>query len=364
MKTLFSILAIGALIAVLTTLAFAQVPQMINYQGKLTKTSGAPLDTTIQITFCIYPDPITLNPLWCDTQMVVVEKGVFSVLLGSLHLIPGSVFDGNVRYLGVKVGNDPEMPRKPMVSVGYAYKADTADYAKAAPSVSDNDWVIEGDTIYHLNGKVGIGTNNPTAKLDVLDSTNSAIAIKGMATMGDGAKYGGSFYAVQYGDYNIGVLARGGCLGLPAHPASSGNIGIWAIDGSDGMGHSIPNGNWAGYFTGEVRITDTLKVDAPIKFDFNYDSGWRALSAGGTLTLTHGLGGDASKYVVFLTGKASDGTIHNQNYGMDCAAGSCYGAYWKGLTNQQITVVRKAQDGGTAPDGDWASVMVRILKNQ
>jgi hypothetical protein len=43
MKSLFQIFVIGALVAVLTTLASAQVPPMINYQGKLTTPSGAPL---------------------------------------------------------------------------------------------------------------------------------------------------------------------------------------------------------------------------------------------------------------------------------------------------------------------------------
>ena len=142
MKLSFQIFVIGALVAALTTLAFAAVPPMINYQGKLTKPTGAPLDMTTQMIFCIYADPITLNPLWCDTQSaVVVEKGVFNVLLGSQHPIPDSVFDGNVRYLGVKVGNDAEItPRKPMVSVGYAY--------------TDGDWTINGNNIYSLHRNV------------------------------------------------------------------------------------------------------------------------------------------------------------------------------------------------------------------
>lgn len=33
--------------------------------------------------------------------------------------------------------------------------------------VDDNDWVVNGDTVYHGNGAVGIGTGHPQAKLDV-----------------------------------------------------------------------------------------------------------------------------------------------------------------------------------------------------
>jgi hypothetical protein len=107
----------------------AQVPQMINYQGKLTMPGTCALDTTISMTFKIYADPTTPTSLWSETQSsVTVEDGIFNVLLGSVNSIPTSVFNGSTRYLGIKVGGDSEMsPRTPMVSVGYAYTAENAD---------------------------------------------------------------------------------------------------------------------------------------------------------------------------------------------------------------------------------------------
>jgi len=91
---------------------------------------------------------------------VAVEKGIFSVLLGSGNPIPDSVFDGNVRYLGTKVGNDPEMtPRKSIVSVAYAFKslqADTADQVRKG----DKDWTFRvtdtADTTLITGGAWGI----------------------------------------------------------------------------------------------------------------------------------------------------------------------------------------------------------------
>jgi len=109
--------------------AQAEVPKLINYQGKLTTPQGAPLDTTVSMQFSIYPDSTGGDPLWTETQASVkVDKGIFNVLLGSVNEIPESVFTGNIRYLGVKVGGDPEMtPRKAIVSVGYAYNSDKVD---------------------------------------------------------------------------------------------------------------------------------------------------------------------------------------------------------------------------------------------
>jgi hypothetical protein len=148
MKRSIQILVIGALVAVLSTLAFAAVPPMINYQGKLTNASGAPVNDTLQVIFTIYADEAGTTPLWTETQTAVeILKGVFNVLLGNVTPIPYSVFDGSARYLGVKVGGDPEITqRKKMVSVAYAYKSfesDTADYARAgAGGGGDNDWVF------------------------------------------------------------------------------------------------------------------------------------------------------------------------------------------------------------------------------
>ena len=114
--------------------AQAEVPKLINYQGKLTTPQGAPVDTTVPMQFSIYSDSTGGDSLWSETQpSVKVDKGIFNVLLGSVTEIPESVFTGAIRYLGVKVGDDPEMtPRRQIVSVSYAYKANSSNQADNA----------------------------------------------------------------------------------------------------------------------------------------------------------------------------------------------------------------------------------------
>jgi hypothetical protein len=154
MKSKLVFMVLGLLL-VLFSYSSAQVPQLMNYQGKLTDASGAPVNDTVQMVFSIYSDEGGVNQLWTETQTtVIIEKGVFNVLLGSETPIPYSVFDGSTRYLGVAIGGDPEItPRKAMVSVPYAFRAGSG-------GGTDNDWtfhVTDGnDTTLITGGAWGI----------------------------------------------------------------------------------------------------------------------------------------------------------------------------------------------------------------
>jgi len=128
-----------------------QVPHMINYQGILNDpTTGAPIDTTQTMVFSIYGPSNPVVAIWQETQNnVLIENGYFSVMLGSVTPIPPDVFEGDEKYLGVKVGDDPEMtPRQRIYSVGYAFKAENTDKV-AGQTLSSNDGSVNesGDPV-------------------------------------------------------------------------------------------------------------------------------------------------------------------------------------------------------------------------
>lgn len=133
----FALPLAGVVIFLVASVSSADVPHMINYQGKLTTASGGCLNDTVQMTFTIYSDSLGVSPDWTETQTeVVVKEGIFNVLLGSVDSIPESVFTGEIRFLGVAVGSDAEMtPRKAIVTVGYAYQAQNSDRAADADMV-------------------------------------------------------------------------------------------------------------------------------------------------------------------------------------------------------------------------------------
>ncbi len=215
----------------LSIITYADVPKMINYQGKITRPSGALVDTITTMVFSVYADSTGGTALWTETQTVDVQYGVFSVLLGSVNPILDSVFNGDVRYLGITVVGDSEMtPRKAIVSVGYAYHSGTADTAYFA--MPDADWTIKGDTIYHVNGNVGIGTTTPDRELDiaghsgrlrVLGRYSMAEAI--LETLGDG----GVQWQLQTGNNASTMNGRFRLLGGPNEWLTilpGGNVGI------------------------------------------------------------------------------------------------------------------------------------------
>jgi hypothetical protein len=327
MKRLIQILVVGALVTVLTTLVFAAVPPMINYQGKLTNTSGAPVNDTLQMVFSIYDLPAGGNVLWTETQgAVIIEKGVFNVLLGSVDSIPYSVFDGSTRYLGVKVGDDPEItPRKPMVSVGYAYKAfeaDTADYARV--SMPDADWTIVGDTIYHLNGNVGIGTTSPNEQLEITGNLRlpATTATAGIIMVGadrfiHNYGYVNTFVGVNAGNLSMtGVFntANGyealysnttgyfntanGAVALHSNTAGSQNTanGVYALYSNTTGSVNTANGydalhsNTTGYFN---TANGVLALSANTTGYYNTALGYAAGVSSGDLTNATAIGYDA-----------------------------------------------------------------------
>ncbi|MCK4415018.1 MAG: hypothetical protein KAY32_15910 [Candidatus Eisenbacteria sp.] len=163
---------VAAGILLIASIASAEPPRLVNYQGVLTDTGGEPLSGPRDLTFRIYPDSASATPdLWSEEHLgVELTDGLFHVILGSVINLPDDLFGSAERWLGVQVGGDPEMtPRMRMTSVPYALRAAVADSALVGVAVADADWVITGRDMYAaVPGSVGVGTSDPLARLHVV----------------------------------------------------------------------------------------------------------------------------------------------------------------------------------------------------
>jgi hypothetical protein len=102
------------------------IPPELTYQAYLETTDGTPVDGSRKLTFSLY-DP-TGRMLWQENQVVMIDEGVFTAVLGS---DPDNRLDGGQFRLplsiGVQVGNEPELPRQPLATAPYAFRAQSVE---------------------------------------------------------------------------------------------------------------------------------------------------------------------------------------------------------------------------------------------
>jgi len=190
-RIIFVTVAIAAATLALTSIAAALVPSQMHYQGYLSAPEGSPLDTTLSMTFTIYDDSLGSNVIWTETQpSIVVGEGLFNVLLGSVAPVTDNVFLESARWLGIAVDPDPDIiPRTKLVTVPYAFTVSTVDGASGGNIFGDlqlhsilavgehggeggrveitdgtSDVIVADGT----SGRMGIGTNTPSERLQVV----------------------------------------------------------------------------------------------------------------------------------------------------------------------------------------------------
>lgn len=214
----FSILLLLALAPLARAQTVAGAPATIDYQGQVLDTSGnvlAPLaPTNYTMQFRIYNQQAGGSVIWAESQIVSVDKGAFSVRLGSGVPIPATAggnegtisdlrqaFSATERYLGLTVvipGQPPAevTPRLAFLSSPYSMVAERAKTADSAASAGVASSVIQNSgtsTLANLTlagtgrinsanvlefgtgvagkqtdaGKIGYGTFSGGASLDI-----------------------------------------------------------------------------------------------------------------------------------------------------------------------------------------------------
>jgi hypothetical protein len=142
----------------------AEVPRLMNYQGVLTDSHGAPVSGSHKLTFRIYTSEETgAAALWEESyESVEIREGVFSVILGSVTPMKDGLFDCGELWLGVSVDGDLEMaPRTRITPVPWALRAGVADVALR---LSEDSRPLDLATIEALSGPGQI--NDPSNPVD------------------------------------------------------------------------------------------------------------------------------------------------------------------------------------------------------
>lgn len=171
---LIVVLALTLVLSMRQVHAADTVPHLMNYQGRLTDNDGTALTGIKEITFKVYSASAGGTLVWGPhTQALFLDSnGYFNVVLGDDVADPVrnivEAFGTEDAYLEITKGSKDDTPISPRQQVL------SAPYALVAEKVGD----LSADA---GTGNIGIGTLNPTEKLEV-EGTVKATHFKGDGT--------------------------------------------------------------------------------------------------------------------------------------------------------------------------------------
>ncbi len=250
---------------------FAQ-PTQFTYQGQL-KDGGAAVNGPYDFTFRLFDADVAGTQIGIDFPLPAIDvtNGLFTVALD----FGAGVFDGSPRWLEIEINGAVLAPRQALTATPYAqtcttaYSSTYAAYANGA-GYAFAPWVPSGTDLYYLDGNVGIGTDVPTARLEI-GGTPGVDGIKfpdGSIQTSAAGLGGGGFWTDNGADIfnnnggNVGIglttpLAKlhvGGTAGVDGIMFPDGSLQTTAAIGGAGSSVWSLNGINTYYNAGRVGI--------------------------------------------------------------------------------------------------------------
>jgi parallel beta-helix repeat protein len=173
-------------------LAAPGINPQISFQGVLKTSAGALVaDDTYPMEFKLYTQLSGGTAVWTETRTganeVTVTDGIFSVDLGSVTSLPGSIdFNTDSLYLGVNFNSDGEMsPRLRLTAAPYAFNAKTVS-GLTVTNTTGTLTIPDGETISFADSFTTSGANSLT--LTTTGSTNVTLPTSGTLSTLDGVE--------------------------------------------------------------------------------------------------------------------------------------------------------------------------------
>lgn len=216
-----STLSLG-IVAVLSAFSLAEAPLSINYQGKLTNSSGEPTNVEVTVKFKFYNDPTLSGAdhlLWSPAPIKVTPvNGVFSVPIP----VNATLFSGTEVYLGVSVNEGAEMsPRQQLWAVPYALavgkgSVGTSELANSSVTTDKLSDLLKIDADQINDGNLSmyvIASSVAVSAVDTAQIKNNAVTGAKIADGTINTADVGSISKSKISDLDLGTLASKDTVG-------------------------------------------------------------------------------------------------------------------------------------------------------
>jgi len=171
----------------LVSLPAAADPQLLGYQGRLLRADGTAATGTASVTFAIHDAASGGSPLWTETQTLGLAEGYYATFLGMVTPPPQGLFDGADRWLELKIGTEPLVPRARLGSVSYA--ATAHDVVGGTANVSSLE--VAGQTVVDAAGRLAGSAKYGAGAGIAVDDASQTISL-GTCTAGQVLQHDGT----------------------------------------------------------------------------------------------------------------------------------------------------------------------------
>lgn len=112
-----------------STLSWSTTPGTMQVSGVLMASGGGPVaDGAYDLKFGLFVAETGGTAIWQESATTVaVKNGQFAMVIGEKLPIASKAAAGGALWLSVAVAGEPELPRRPLASVAFALRANTAE---------------------------------------------------------------------------------------------------------------------------------------------------------------------------------------------------------------------------------------------
>ena len=208
-----------ALVMSLSAVAYAAIPSVTQIEGALASTGGGPVsDGAYAMTFLLYKDAQGGAAVWTEGPIdVAVVSGSFSHDLGATTPLTQDVLKAlaGQGFLALKVGQDPELTRKPLRAASFALRTAVAEGLDCSGCLTADQ--LDAGVLQPYAKTASLATVATTGKFSDLQGGPDLSAYAKLASLADVASTGA--YADLIGAPDTSVFAKAADL---AQVATSG----------------------------------------------------------------------------------------------------------------------------------------------